>query len=764
MTVLIAQPGVYARQNRTSGGGGTQNTCLRTIRGMLKRMGYDYREIAVEANSTAITQAYIDNFEFVIIPEISATSLAFDNGQAIRDLCDGTLNVTTFVWLLNNAANTAYITSLVGADSDASRVYNRYTWGSARYDMWGGGRTVATGYESNVTPLITLVSTPAQMLTWKIEQGSSRLYVCYCGQGVDLQYGAFLPCLQEAINAGEVSKPPKKAITYFDNDHFPEKQMSLIDAQNFVESLPDWGVKFVCGMAPGYGVRTSGTNSFRDAQAGVYEYCASLGDQPSHIQWTIHNHDWYWDKTQANAADKRNMDLMFRADVRRMKRKGFYTGPADKPYAFDGFMHNPFNSISQDAIELWSGRHPSASKLADPNSLLEADVRGGYGFDWVRIQGGRSWVTDQGSFKPGDRYGKIEVYGVKLMQNTVLDSTPYADDMVADSADEIQNFAQRNAKWIQLGTAFGTHALCHSPGFIINPDNPYPATYTGPEVRYFDQCGAIAKKLPDVHSFGLPRDEYQAVGDNVINPFLPDDLSSCFFWIDFSDPTTTWQDAAKTPNTGWADVGDDALYVENQFSQRGVADAVANGTPVVATNGIHRCVELTIADSDSYSAPITTWTEGGNWTGAFYILLNDASVNSSFLGQRLDGDNRWNFYIEPDGDFHVYVELNNVVTQWNAAIDTSTNDIFDGAWHVVMLEVDRTTNAMRLFVDDMTTAVAVDTAPAIPASFHVSNDLFILGNSTTGIPWNGSCKHFLLFDELLSVADKTAISGYIGQL
>lgn len=412
--------------------------------------------------STAATE-YDDlttnDYAFCIVPRVRPGE-NWHVSSEILSFLNGSLGITTFV-LSARPWGVGDIEGAVGTIRNTSSVSNfKCLWGDK--EVYTRGQPQNLDGNKDTTAIVVSEDDATDVLVWRLIGNNGAVY-CDASEIVSGElYGGFWPIMfQEAINAGHVEAPPRRALTCIDLDDFPDATTTLSDVETLYALMRQYSIPLTIGINPSI-----------DAQVDseILEYIADRTWLRGGLFYPIvHN-------TNTTALD---MTAVY-ATV-----KSQFEG-ADGI----GYMRDKFG----DDMPLHQGKYTyfPNNDVADGFMRLANE----YGVTSIRVDG--AGAAEDGIFEPAGSIQDFTRRGVRVLGS----SSPFTDtdnQHAVDSSDEILAFL------VGFGQATILSAYYLQPFYFHGTEVYIDHTgSTAPGYRFLERYGAMINACADVIRFAHP--------------------------------------------------------------------------------------------------------------------------------------------------------------------------------------------------------------------------------------------------------------------
>ena len=225
-----------------------------------------------------------------------------------------------------------------------------------------------------------------------------------------------------------------------------------------------------------------------------------------------------------------------------------------------------------------------------------------------------------------------------------------------------------------------------------------------------------------------------------LDGFVPPDISGLKLWLDSSDTSTVYQDAAKTTPAGDTDVV--GAWTDKSGQGNDATQAVTAAKPIYHTGVLNSLPVVRFAGDDYLEK--TAFTGGAIAQPTTMIVVIKLSLANANFQMAIGGTNAVNRQ-------SVYKQA--APSEWAmyAGAEYASGISTDLSWHIISCVFKGAASFLRV---DGVQAAAGDASNAgqvgIKVGTHQTNNFF----------WNGDEAEILLYDKELSIAELLALELY----
>ena len=441
-----------------------------TVKRILERLGYSITVVTDENNiETIFSTLTLSDYDFMVIPN-PQTSAKWAAGGSYWD---GTSGLTCFV-LGPVISGAVKFRDSFGADTNTGAAQLKWKWRG--FDVWGHGADYTLNASLDTTVFVQEDSARGTGIkSWRLNGASSNVYVDSSGFNTGT-HTFFTYLLQEAVDAGDIPKPPKRIPVYLDIDDFPTTKSTVQDVTNVYTLMTTYNIHITWGLTVG--------PTFNDTDAAAY--MLSVQDS-QYVHLIDHDGSFTFDGTIAN------IDTNYRAAISTLQGVGYNVGVDSTDDNFSTYRFFNTNLFDENGLMLMT---PKTSIVADP---LGATVMKGYGYKTARTDVGNTTANNIG--EPGRTKGTMKRWGITILPSSSPLST--TDLSFAYDGDENANFG--NAHYLTLGGGLASNTI-----FYSHMQNFYDGHDTGnmPGYYMFEFLAKSISECSDIFRSSHPSFDY----------------------------------------------------------------------------------------------------------------------------------------------------------------------------------------------------------------------------------------------------------------
>jgi len=396
-----------------------------------------------------------DDYAFAIVPRIKPGN-NWHASSKMLDFIEGSFGITTII-LSAPAWGVSSIEGGVGTIRHQSGSVNaKLLWGDL--ELYTRGQPQRLDGAKDVVALAVDASDEDNVYAWRLQGDNGAVYCDSSDIVGNENYGGLFPMLlQEAVNRGDITAPPKKATAYIDLDDFPDATNTLGDAETLYALMQLHNIPLTIGINPVIDATVDDD---------ILSYIAPRISQEGGLFYPItHNTSWLYNASKSTL----RANLEGSTGVGYLQSKGM-----DIPLHQGRYTYHPNNQVADDYLQLCKE----------------------YGVKVIRTDGAAAAAT--GIYSPAGSIQRSERRGVRIVgSKSPFNSSDNQHEV--DSADEILSFLVGFGNCTILGAYADMPFYFHGTEMYIGHTSE-----TAPGYRFLERYGAMVSHCRDVMRFGHP--------------------------------------------------------------------------------------------------------------------------------------------------------------------------------------------------------------------------------------------------------------------
>lgn len=348
----------------------TYQNRYRSVRACLKKLGYAVDKFVIDRTSVFGQASDIPaSYDFIVIPFVSAN--AFDYTDACAGLLTGAAYVPVFALgcdIAGSGTPDMQRTCGTAYGVDTTTDYRPFTWRGNTWYAYARSLVADPTFGTDVTPLNSLIVTPAEFSMWK--RPGSRTAVYYEGSFKGAEYHMLVMLLQEAINDGKISAPPKRLGITIDVDDMPTMSGGALPNNTIDDMQRVYDVQLQYNWPLYWGLQN---DTWANITTEQREFIAARSPDVGGLIYPL-NHGISYVATSTKAALNTNIQ----AEFAQLDAASIPTGTGVTRDNF-GYRYNPSNGLDNAGVQLCTRE---TDYTASPNNNV---LQAGFGLKVMRV-------------------------------------------------------------------------------------------------------------------------------------------------------------------------------------------------------------------------------------------------------------------------------------------------------------------------------------------------------------------------------------------